>query len=86
VCCDLCDLYEKCREVVSPEALCCSECAQMPACGDSAVAGQHLMDDDEYDDLDDEMEDDDLDGLYDDDFDDDADYEEDEEEDYESRH
>ena len=91
MCCDLCDLYEKCQEVVSPEAICCGECAQVLACEDSAVAGQHMMDDD-FDDLDDEDDDlddddDDLDDLYDDDLDDDLDDDDDDEEgDYESRH
>jgi len=92
MCCDLCDLYEKCREVVTPEAVCCTECAESSGCGGGILAGRHMMDDKDFDDSPDNGEDDSLDDYDDDDldFDDDDDfddeYDDDINGDYESRH
>jgi hypothetical protein len=90
MCCDLCDLYEKCQEVVTPEAVCCTECAESSGCGGGMMAGRHIMDDEDFDDSFDDGEEDSLDyddddlDYDDDDFDDD--YDDDINGDYESRH
>lgn len=91
MCCDLCDLYEKCREVVTPEAVCCSECAESSGCGGNMIAGRHMMDDDDIDDSngdgeEDSLDDDDDDDLDYDDDDFDDEYDDDINGDYESRH
>ena len=90
MCCDLCDLYEKCQEVVTPEAICCTECAGAAGCQGDMTAGRHMMDEEDFDDdLDDgdgEFDDDEYD--YDDDLDDDEyDYDDDlDDDEYEPRH
>ena len=78
MCCDLCDLYEECQEVITPEAICCTECAEAAGCQGDMTAGRHMMDED---DIDDDLEDGD--GEFDDeDFDDEYDYDDDDEYDY----
>lgn len=92
MCCDLCDLYENCQEVVTPEEFCCSECAEAAECRGDATAGRHMMDDEEFDSAPEETDDDDYDDDYEDDDDDDYDdfgdddYDYDDDDDYESRH
>jgi hypothetical protein len=94
MCCDLCDLYEKCQEVAVPEALCCTECAESAGCRGDMTAGRHMMDDEEFDDAGGDGEDDgsnggdDVDYDDEDDLDDDDDYDDDDlnDDDYESRH
>jgi hypothetical protein len=94
MCCDLCDLYEQCEELVSPEVLCCTECAESAVCRGDMTAGRHMMDDEVFDDDgdggnngsngDDEDYDDDLGDDYDGDYDEEDD--DDLNDDYESRH
>jgi len=91
MCCDLCDLYEQCEELVSPEVLCCTECAESAVCRGDMTAGRHMMDDEEFDDGGDGegngSNGDDVDYDDDDVYEGDYDYDDDlNDDDYESRH